>query len=63
MRAKKAKMIRRLARQMTVGQENVKYTDIAQNPHKPTRRTRILYNCTRQVYQNLKYKYKQRARA
>jgi hypothetical protein len=57
MRGKKAKMLRRLARQTTVGMPNVQYTDRALNPRKPTRRTRFLYECTRLVYRNLKAKY------
>lgn len=57
MRGKKAKMLRRLARQTTVGMPNVQYTDRALNPRKPTRRTRFLYECTRLVYRNLKEKY------
>lgn len=63
MRGKKAKMIRKLAYQMTEGQDLRKYVDRAENPHKPTRRTRRLYDCTRQVYQTLKTKYKNRNRA
>lgn len=63
MRGKKAKMIRKLAYQMTEGQDLRKYVDRAENPHKPTRRTRRLYDCTRQVYQSLKTKYKNRKRA
>lgn len=60
MRAKKAKMIRRLARQMTVGRPERQYHERALNPKKPTRRTRFLYDCTRQVYQNIKKKYRDR---
>lgn len=62
MRGKKAKMIRRLAFQMTQGQDLVKYVDVAENPRKPTRRTRKLYDCTRAVYKNLKQRYKDRKR-
>ena len=58
MRGKKAKMLRRAARQMTTGMDDVKYQDIALNPQKPTRRTRQLYDCTRQVYQHLKKRWK-----
>jgi hypothetical protein len=58
MNGKKAKMLRKAARQMTVGMDNVKYTDVALNPQKPTRRTRRLYDCTRQVYKELKRRWK-----
>lgn len=58
MRAKKAKMLRRLAQQMTVGLDKRSYTDKALNHHKPTRRTRFLYECTRLAYKNLKKRYK-----
>lgn len=61
MNGKKAKMIRRLANQMTTGMKKVQYKDEALNPQKPTRRTRQLYDCTRQVYKNIKKKYKLRA--
>ena len=58
MNGKKARMLRRLSRQMTVGIPEVKYTDQALNPRKPTRRTRVLYECGRLVYLNLKKRYK-----
>ena len=54
MNGKKAKMCRRLAQQLTVGQDDVKYHDVALNPEKPTRRTRKLYDCTRALYQQIK---------
>jgi hypothetical protein len=31
---------------------------VALNPQKPTRRTRRLYDCTRQVYKELKRRWK-----
>lgn len=58
MNGKKAKMLRRLSEQMSVGIENVKYTDRALNRRKPTRRTRFLYECGRLIYKNLKTRYK-----
>jgi hypothetical protein len=58
MNGKKAKMLRKAARQMTAGMQNVKYTDVALNPHKPTRRSRQLYDCTRRVYKELKRRWK-----
>lgn len=58
MRAKKVKMLRKLAQQMTVGLDNRSYMDKALNPRKPTRRTRFLYECTRLAYKNLKKRYK-----
>lgn len=61
MRGKKAKQLRRMARQMTTGMENVKYHDRALNPAKPTRRTRHLYECTRHVYKALKQQYRAKA--
>ena len=51
-------MLRRLAEEMSVGIEEVKYTDKALNPRKPNRRTRMLYECGRLVYLNLKTRYK-----
>lgn len=59
MRGKKAKILRRIANEMTVGMEKVQYTDRAINPKKPTRRTRFLYDCTRLAYRNLKRRYKE----
>lgn len=58
MRGKKAKEMRRFAQSMTVGKDDRKYTDVALNKEKPTRRTRKLYDCTRQVYKALKRQYK-----
>lgn len=58
MNGKKAKMIRRLAEQLSVGLEKVQYEERALNHRKPTRRTRFLYNCTRLVARNLKKKYR-----
>ena len=58
MNGKKAKMLRRLAEEMSVGIEDVKYTDKALNPRKPQRRTRMLYECGRLIYRNLKTRYK-----
>ena len=58
MNGKKAKMLRRLAEEMSVGIPQVKYQDKALNPRKPTRRTRMLYECGRLVYRNLKTRYK-----
>ena len=58
MNGKKAKMLRSIAQEMSVGIENVRYTDKALNPRKPTRRTRFLYECGRLVYRNLKKRYK-----
>ena len=52
-------MLRKLAEEMSVGVPAVKYTDKALNPHKPTRRTRLLYECGRLVYRNLKKRYKE----
>ena len=54
MNGKRAKRIRSIARKMSVGKEEVKYTDRALNPRKPTRRTRFLYDCGRLIYHNLK---------
>lgn len=51
-------MLRKIGHEMAVGMEHVKYTDKALNPHKPTRRTRFLYECGRQIYLNLKKRYK-----
>ena len=59
MNGKKAKMLRRLAEEMSVGIPQVKYTDRALNPRKPTRRTRMLYECGRLVYRNLKTRYRE----
>lgn len=59
MNGRKAKMLRKLAEEMSVGVPAVKYTDKALNPHKPTRRTRLLYECGRLVYRNLKKRYKE----
>jgi len=56
---KKAKMLRRLAEEMSVGIPLVKYQDKALNPRKPTRRTRMLYECGRLVYRNLKTRYRE----
>jgi hypothetical protein len=56
---KKAKMLRRIAEEMSVGIEEIKYTDRALNPRKPTRRTRFLYECGRLVYRNLKKRHKE----
>jgi len=61
MRGKKAKMMRRLANQMTPGMKRVQYQEKALNPKKPTRRTRLLYECTRLIYRNIKKTYKARA--
>ena len=58
MRAKKAKMLRKLTLEMTVGMPNVQYHDKALNPRKPTRRTRFLYECSRLAYRSLKKRYK-----
>lgn len=58
MRGKRAKQIRRLADQITIGMTKRQYQDIALNKSKPTRRTRQLYECTRQVYRTLKARYK-----
>ena len=58
MNGKKAKMLRKLGREMSVGTPEVKYTDRALNPRKPTRRTRFLYECGRLIYKNLKRRYK-----
>lgn len=58
MNGKKAKMIRRLAEQITVGLPEVQYQDKALNPRNPTRRTRFLYDCGRLAYKNLKRKYR-----
>ena len=60
MRGKKAKMLRKLAYQMTVGMPIRQYEDRALNPRKPTRRTRFLYECSRLVYRNLKKQFKAR---
>jgi len=61
-RGKKAKMLRRLARQMTVGMPTAQYQDKALNPRKPTKRTRFLYECTKLVNKNLKRAYKTRGK-
>ena len=58
MRAKKARMLRKLTLQMTTGMPMVQYHDKALNPRKPTHRTRFLYECSRLAYQNLKKRYK-----
>ena len=58
MNGKKAKMLRRLSEQMSVGIPQVNYTDKALNPRKPARRTRLLYECGRLIYRNLKKQYK-----
>lgn len=58
MNGKKAKLLRRLAEEMSVGIKQVQYTDKALNPRKPTRRTRMLYECGRLIYRNLKTRYK-----
>ena len=58
MNARTAKLLRKSARHMTVGQKDVQYRDVALNPEKPTRRTRQLYECTRQVYRELKKRLK-----
>lgn len=63
MNGKKAKMIRRLAEQMTPGMKLRQYHDRALNPRKPTRRTRFLHECTRLVYKNIKRTYKQKVTA
>lgn len=60
MNGKKAKMIRRLAEQLTVGKDKVQYHEKALNPRRPTARTRFLHDCTRLVYRNLKKKFKAR---
>ena len=60
MNGKKAKMIRRLAEELSVGKDKVQYEERALNPRRPTRRTRFLHDCTRLVAKNLKRKYKER---
>lgn len=62
MNGKKARWMRGIARNATVGVEEVRYTDKALNPRKPTRRTRFLYECTRLVYRNLKKQYRAASR-
>ena len=59
MNGKKAKMLRKLAEEMSVGLPKVKYTDKALNPRKPSRRTRLLYECQRLINNNLKRRYKE----
>lgn len=59
MNGKKAKLLRRLAEEMSVGKEEVKYQDQALNPRKPTKRTRLMYDCGRLIYRNLKRRYKE----
>ena len=55
MRGKKVKRLRRLSEALSKeGMPNVQYQDKALNAHKPTRRTRLLYDCTRLIYKNLK---------
>ena len=61
MNGKKAKMCRRLARQMSVGMKDVQYHDKALNPRRPTRRTRFLHECTRLIYKNIKVSFKTKA--
>lgn len=58
MRGKKAKMLRKLSYQMTVGLPNTQYQEKALNSKRPTRRTRFLYECSRLVYKNIKKRYK-----
>ena len=57
MNGKKVKMLRKAARQMTVGMPAVQYEDKALNMRKPTQRTRFLYDCTKLVLRNLKRSY------
>lgn len=58
MNGKKAKMLRRAAESVSVGIDDVKYTDRALNKRKPTRRTRFLYECSRLIYKSLKKQFK-----
>ncbi len=61
MRGKKAKLLRKITYENSVGMPWRQYQDKALNPRKPTRRTRFLYECSRLIYRNLKKRYKQRA--
>lgn len=58
MNGAKSKLLRRLSEEMSVGKAAVKYQERALNPRKPTKRTRLLDDCTRLVYRNLKRRYK-----
>lgn len=54
MNGRKAKQLRKLAQMISVGKPLVQYQDKALNRRRPTARTRVMYECTRLVYKNLK---------
>ena len=60
MNGKKAKMIRRLAEEISIGKEKVQYHERAMNPRRPTARTRFLYDYVSIIIKKLKRRYKSR---
>lgn len=54
MNGRKAKSLRRVARMLSVGKPVVQYEERALNPRRPFNRTRLMHDCTRLVYKNLK---------
>lgn len=54
MNGRKAKKLRKLAQMLSVGKPIVQYEEKALNPRRPTNRTRLMHDCTRLVYKNLK---------
>lgn len=58
MNGRNAKKLRKIAQEISVGKPLVQYEDRALNRRRPTHRTRLLYDCTRLIYRNLKKHFK-----
>lgn len=54
MNGRKAKKLRKIAQTLSVGKPVVQYEERALNARRPFNRTRLMHDCTRLVYKNLK---------
>lgn len=54
MNGRKAKKLRKVAQMLSVGKPVVQYEEKALNQRRPFNRTRLMHDCTRLVYKNLK---------
>jgi len=61
MNSKKAKMLRNVARHMSVGKPNINYV-IESNGHKKRPSLELEEGCTRKIYKDLKREYLTRLR-
>lgn len=57
MNGQKAKKLRKLARELSVGKPIVAYEEKALNRSRPFKRTRFMHDCTRLIYKNLKIRF------